>query len=273
MTEFDDVLAYVCSTARGRIRGDDEHPSPSDEKKREVYDHLKNTITLVEKVNDLDELTRLGHDVRKMNKKIERFRADKHGQARTTSADADAETRCIMVERELEVVKDALLENGRGSVKRKRGRPRGGRDVRVAVRCGEVSRNLGADVSLRGELLVSEVGVVHGKGILADRDFFRGEAIISCTGKVRVASASADVEYDEHMCYSLDRVGEQYKDLNLDTSLPGLNNMVCYINSAKGHPSLFQNADICFDTHAPLLIVYAITTIHKGQELLVGYDF
>lgn len=182
----------------------------------------------------------------------------------------DAEARCVRADIAMADVIATLSKST--PFKRKRETP-DEQKLRVAVERGEKSKQLGASASLPGQLLVRRVGVVHGNGIIADRDFLQGDPIIACTGRICVASALAVIEYDERMCYSLDRAGEAYRDLNLDTGAPRQNNMVCYVNSAKNHPTLIQNADICFDDHAPLPVLYALKDIRKGEEILVNYDY
>lgn len=154
--------------------------------------------------------------------------------------------------------------------------------LRVAVKRGRKSRELGAASSLPGVLLVRDVGVVHGKGVIADHCFEEGDPIIACTGEIRIESDLSDVKYDEKLCYSLDKAGRAYQGLNIDTG-SSVGNLVCYVNSAKSLPSslsspshapppLRQNAEICFDDHAPLPVLYATKKIKKGQEILAGYD-
>jgi hypothetical protein len=78
------------------------------------------------------------------------------------------------------------------------------------------------------------------------------------------------------MCYSLDEAGSEYVDLNIDTGSAKYNNMVCFVNTAKSPGAIRnhqeQNAEICYEDHAPVPILYATRDIQVGEEILSGYE-
>jgi hypothetical protein len=153
------------------------------------------------------------------------------------------------------------------------------RMLRQAVKRGLKSMRMGAYESIEGYLLVTDVNVRHGHGVVADRAFSVGDPIMMCTGELRVSSALAKHEYDEYMCYSLDEAGAEYVDLNVDTGSAKYSNMVCFVNTAKSPGAVRdrsggggQNAEICYENHAPVPILYATRDIHVGEEILSGYE-
>lgn len=149
-----------------------------------------------------------------------------------------------------------------------------------AVRRGLESQRRGRLASLPGELRVDARGSRHGHGVFAEREYREGEPIVACTGTIVVCSRADVREYDETMCYAMDGAGELFSDLNIDTVDAAGGNLVSLINSAYvgGDPAgaaaleRNQNVELCFHPE-PLLVVYALRDIRRGEELLADYAY
>lgn len=148
-----------------------------------------------------------------------------------------------------------------------------------AVRRGLQSQRRGRLASMPEELLVKRCGSRHGHGVFADREYREGEPIVVCTGTIVMCSHADVREYDETMCYAMDGAGELFSDLNIDTVAAAGGNIVSLINSAyvEGDPGgaaleRDQNVELCFHPE-PLLVVYALRDIRRGEELLADYAY